>query len=263
MPTVAQNLEEWDSKHEWPQDGDEWSSSWGCAESQWYGTIFPRIHSFVHAPTILELAPGYGRWTQMLKNLCDRLIVVDLSPNCINACRERFKGESHIAYHVNDGSSLEMIPDNTVDFVFCFDSFVHVEAEVIGAYLSQLSRKLTRSGVGFIHHSNLGAYADDATGALPAFINNPHWRAASMSARIFKSFCEKVDLQCISQEIIMWGEDIDIFTDCFSLFTPKASVWAQPNRVLVNKDFMTEAHYIRRAAQLYAASKLRKSAVQS
>ncbi len=258
MPTIAQNLEKWDRKHEWPQDGDEWSSSWGGAEAQWYGTIFPRIHSFIPAPTILELAPGYGRWTQMLKHLCDHLIIVDLSPNCINACKKRFKDDSYITYHFNDGTSLEMVPDNTIDFVFCFDSFVHVETETINSYLSQLSRKLTRNGVGFIHHSNLGNYTDSATGALPTFINNPHWRATTMTARSFKKFCEEADMQCISQEIINWGEDSKILTDCFSLFTPRSSAWARSNHVFINRDFMSEAHYIRRMAQLYAASKLKK-----
>ncbi len=35
--------------------------------------------------TILEIAPGYGRWTQYLKDLCDQLVVVDLAERCIDA----------------------------------------------------------------------------------------------------------------------------------------------------------------------------------
>ena len=46
----------------------------------------------------------------------------------------------------------------TALFVFSFDSLVYAENDVIAAYLSQLARKLSPDGVGFIHHSNIGAY---------------------------------------------------------------------------------------------------------
>jgi hypothetical protein len=55
--------------------------------------------------------------------------------------------------------SLDVAVDGSVDFVFSFDSLVHVEMDVIEAYLKQLAAKLTPNGVGFIHRSNLGQYA--------------------------------------------------------------------------------------------------------
>ena len=125
---------------------------------QWYGTILPRIHAYLPAQTILEIAPGHDRWTRFLKDSCNRLILVDLSENCIEACQNRFADSSNITYHVNDGVSLAMIPDNTIDFVFSFDSLVHAEEDVIAAYISQLAHKLTNNGIAFIHHSNLGEY---------------------------------------------------------------------------------------------------------
>jgi hypothetical protein len=85
--------------------------------------------------------------------------VVDLSPQCIERCRERFRQVENIDYHVNDGSSLEMVADDSIDFAFSFDSLVHAEKEVIQAYLQQLAKKLRRNGVGFLHHSNLGEYS--------------------------------------------------------------------------------------------------------
>jgi hypothetical protein len=51
-----------------------------------------------------------------------------------------------------------MIPDQWIDFAFSFDSLVHVEADFIESYLQQLACKLTKEGVGFIHHYNLGQY---------------------------------------------------------------------------------------------------------
>ena len=152
MPSVEENLRVWDQSYDWTQEGNEWSAAWGGPEAEWFGTIFPRIHGFLPNGTILEIAPGFGRWTHYLKDYCDKLILVDLSEKCIEACRRRFSSSSHITYHVNDGRSLEMIADKSVDFVFSFDSLVHAEADVLEAYLIQLGRKLKLKGTGFVHH---------------------------------------------------------------------------------------------------------------
>src|SRR6202035_2901665 len=114
MPTIEDNLSVWDQAYDWPQGGEEWSEVWGSAHMQWYGSILPRISAFVPADTILEIAPGYGRWTAFLKDLCKRLIIVDLSEKCIETCRQRFADCSHISYVVNDGTSLDMIVDDGV-----------------------------------------------------------------------------------------------------------------------------------------------------
>ena len=134
------------------------------------------------ARTILEIAPGFGRWTQFLRPLCEDLIVVDLSPKCIEACQARFAEYGNITYHVNDGRSLDMVPNDAIDFAFSFDSLVHVESDVLHGYLSQLAQKLTPEGVAFLHHSNVGAYVDRATGQLPADFVNKSSRALSVSA---------------------------------------------------------------------------------
>ena len=83
----------------------------GNSELQWHVTVLPRIARFLPAGTILEIAPGFGRWTHYLKDHCRELIVVDLAARCIEACRQRFASASHISYHVNDGKSLEMVHD--------------------------------------------------------------------------------------------------------------------------------------------------------
>ena len=102
MPTIEQNNELWDDKYEWPEQGDEWSRAWGGVSSQWFGTLLPRLKSFVPASTILEIAPGFGRWTQFLRPLCSKLVLVDVSPKCIAACQRLFAGDEGIQYHVND-----------------------------------------------------------------------------------------------------------------------------------------------------------------
>src|SRR6476620_7829470 len=117
-------------KYDWREAGEEWSQPWGSSAPQWAGTIFPRIRECLPAGTILEIAPGYGRWSHYLKDYCENLILIDLAEQCIEACKKRFSSSSHITYHVNDGRSLEIIPDESIDFVFSFDSLIHAEADV-------------------------------------------------------------------------------------------------------------------------------------
>src|SRR5437660_302341 len=116
MPSLEWNRTVWDGKYDWAQGGDEWSEVWGGTAAEGYGTLLPRIHQWLPAATVLEIAPGFGRWTQYLAGLADRLIVVDLSERCIAACRERFAALANISYHVNDGRSLAAVADGSVDF---------------------------------------------------------------------------------------------------------------------------------------------------
>jgi len=266
MPTIEENKSVWNGTYKWSKAGEEWSKGWGTSYMQWYGTILPRIRAFLPVQTILEIAPGFGRWTQFLKDFCDNLIVVDLSEKCIKACQERFTGCSHITYFVNDGKSLDMIPDNTIDFVFSFDSLVHVEDAIVSAYISQLPRKLRQNGVAFIHHSNLGEYSNYIKmqliiSRIPKLRGilirlgilddvTPQWRARSMTAKKMQLYADKNGLQCISQELITWSTK-HVLIDCMSTIVKKDSIWFRNNKVFKNVFFMKEARSIFNLSQLY------------
>jgi hypothetical protein len=84
------------------------------------------------------------------------------------------------------------------------------------------------------------------------FLGPTHWRAASMTAKLFADYCDNAGLQCISQELVNWGTD-GLLIDCFSLFTPKNSIWSRPNKVIENSEFMKEAHLIRKLSHVYTA----------
>lgn len=262
MPTVEENQRAWGANYEWFNQGEEWSSDWGGSEAQWYGAIYPRIHSFLPTGTALEIAPGYGRWTNYLREYCQQLVGVDLAETCIQVCRQRFAVDTHLSFHVNDGNSLAMIPDGSIDFIFSFDSLVHAERDVIEGYLNESARILKPYGVGFIHHSNIGQYQQDFSliEGIPGesrksvikrkFLGPTHWRAASMTATLFADYCDQANLQCVSQELVNWGAT-RLLIDCFSLFTPKNSAWARPNIVIENPGFMREARMIKRLSRVY------------
>ena len=265
MPTIELNKRLWGENYSWSEDGDEWSQPWGGVESQWYGSIFPRIHAFIPTNNILEIAPGFGRWTQYLKEYCNNLSVVDLNLNCIEKCKDRFTQSSNINYYVNDGTSLTMIPDNSFDFVFSFDSLVHVELIILEAYVNQLAEKLTQDGVGFLHHSNIGEYMGRQRyrNKIPRkikhylinkeILNNYHLRSFSVTASKFEKLCDSAGLCCISQELVNWRQGL--LTDAFSIFTRKDSKWVRPNKIIRNNSFMNEADKISKLSELYSFSK--------
>jgi SAM-dependent methyltransferase len=273
MPSIEENKLVWEVKYDWGRAGNEWSGSYGGVDMHWYATLLPRIHTFVPTGTILEIAPGFGRWTQFLKELCQQLTIVDLSAKCIEACQARFADCAHINYHVNDGKSLAMVADASVDFAFSFDSLVHVEADVVEAYLAQLAHKLTPEGVGVIHHSNLAEYArylgltrrlaqhaprlSSGLARLGVVeVLDSQWRAASLSADRFRTYAHEVGLHCLSQEKINWGGSKRLM-DCISVVTRKCSRWVRPTRTMRNTSFMREQDYIFRQSRLYGADSFR------
>ena len=261
MPSIDTNKEVWDGEYQWPRRGDEWSDAWGGPNMQWYGSILPRIHRFLPSGRILEIACGYGRWTHYLKNACQELQVVDLSEECIEACKARFKDESNIEFHLNDGKSLEMIGDQSIDFIFSYDSLVHAEPSVLDSYISQFPRILKADGAAFIHHSNFGEYSARDSRLrknrtvemmLEKFnvLEPTHMRDPQVSAKLVQKLAGNHGLSCISQEIIPWGTR-KMHLDSLTTLVSSRSALAGENQVFRNPDFMLEAANLKRLAQVY------------
>jgi SAM-dependent methyltransferase len=240
-------------KYDWKDAGEEWSAPWGTSAVQWERAILPRIHDYLPTGTILEIAPGFGRWTHYLKEYCRELWIVDRIDECIEACRQRFAADPHVRCYVNDGRSLSMIPDASVDFVFSFDSLVHTKRDVVEAYLRELGTKLKIGGKGFIHHSNFGEYASSFRERIPQALAKPlikakifdwaHHRSADMTAELFRSLCTNHGLHCLSQELVNWrGRRL---IDCFSIIMRSDTSEQPPTRTVRNPNFMREAAEIR------------------
>ena len=243
MPDLSWNASIWGSIYSWPDSGEEWSSAWGGSESQWFGSILPRLHRFLPTRRILEIAPGFGRWTKFLIPACDEFIGIDFSEKCVDACRSRFAAAKHARFFDNDGHSLAAAPDDSFDLIFSFDSLVHAECDVLQSYVPQILRKLSSTGVAFIHHSNLLAYKDR--------ISNPHSRAETVSADTVADLIKCSDGTVFIQELTNWGGEHLI--DCFTLFARRENhPSAKPVR-LENALFMEEAKIIQRFQSHYSA----------
>lgn len=243
MPDLNWNKRTWDSTYDWQAGGEEWSDGWGGSEAQWFGTLFPRLHRFLPARRILEIAPGFGRWTKFLIPACDDFIGIDLSDKCTVACREIFATAKHAKFFTNDGSSLAAVEDNSIDLIFSFDSLVHAEYDVFVSYIPEVLRKLTPGGVAFLHHSNLLAYGDT--------IGVPHARATSVSADGVAALIARGGGMVLIQEIVNWG--CEQLIDCLTLFARQDAFPPAPAIRLENPVFMSEARLIKHFQSPYGA----------
>jgi ubiquinone/menaquinone biosynthesis C-methylase UbiE len=261
MVSVSENKAIWDGDYRWQEAGDEWSAAWGSVPMQWYGTLMPRIHRYLPAGNILEIACGHGRWTQFLRNHCEQLVGVDLSKQCIDACKTRFAGDSRLRFVQNDGKSLDMIADESVDFIFSFDSLVHVDLTILGAYLAQFRRVLKQNGTAFIHHSNNGECPPYHPRRIPKVrgvlrmmhvLEFHHLRDLSVSAAKVEGEARKHGLACAGQEINTWLTSRTLI-DCFSTIVRSDSVPAVgANVVIRNRDFLKEARGWSRLSGMYS-----------
>jgi len=148
---AATNRSIWDG-YDWRRGGEEWTPS-----EEWKQGLVALIRERAPAQgSILEIGPGGGRWTEVLQEVAGSLTVVDVSRASIEACRARLAGRDNVRYLVNDGRTLAAIPDASIDFIWSFDTFVHVSPEDTAAYAGEFRRVLRRGGRGIVHHPAAG-----------------------------------------------------------------------------------------------------------
>jgi ubiquinone/menaquinone biosynthesis C-methylase UbiE len=259
MATIEENQQFWNDRFHWgTHRGDVWSTHWGGPDAQWKWCVYPRIRQHLPTGTLLEIGPGMGRWTQFLRSFCKKLTVVELSPRCLEACRERF-GDEGMEYHLGDGRSLGSLQDDSVDFTFSFESLIHSEADDLASYLQELARVMKTGGVCFLHHSNLGWYRTyyqwvqrfpkrlreffQARGIL----DFDGWRALSVSHLDVKKQAEDCGFSLLSQELVPWGGKRLI--DCFTVMVLGRT--ERHYQMMENHDFVTRAAEIARLARAY------------
>ena len=238
MPDLDWNLATWGKgDYDWKAGagGEEWSGVWGGSEPQWFGSLYPRLHRFLPSQAILEIAPGFGRWTKFLLPACRNYAGIDLSADCVAACRDVFRNATYARFFQNDGLSLAAVPDGCFSLVFSFDSLVHADRIAIEAYIPQILRKLTPTGVAFLHHSNLAALAPTN--------EHLHSRDKSVSAETVADVTQHAGGKVLLQERINWGGPLLI--DCLSLLATQAFPSLAPPIHIENMRFMEEAIIIR------------------
>lgn len=104
--------------------------------------------------TVLEIGPGGGRWTKYLLH-ARTIVLVELNPIFFDYLNDRFPGvKEKFRCYQTAGDELNGIESASVDFVFTFGTFVHLEPEVIQSYLQHIERVLRPGGMATLQYAD-------------------------------------------------------------------------------------------------------------
>ena len=169
-------------------------------ERHWQHYIWPRL-KHVDFASVVDLAAGHGRNSAYLLRYARSLVCADINPECIGACKHRFRDKPHVSYIQVDGFGFSGVDSSSISLIYCFDAMVHFEPEVVEEYVLDAARILTPGGTALFHHSNYTANFEGD------FRKSPHWRNY-MSKDIFAYFVKKAGLQIVSQDVIGWDDSL-------------------------------------------------------
>lgn len=153
--------QEFYNRYDWSDSGEEWTRDvdgyMGKDPETWKknlidGMLIPNIPE---GCTVLEIGPGGGRWTEVLLGRCGHVHVADVSEVCLDLCRKRFSEKTNITYHHITRGTLEFLPDASLDRVWSYDVFVHINPNETSQYLKEFARVLKPGGIGVIHHAGV------------------------------------------------------------------------------------------------------------
>ncbi|HEX3837010.1 MAG TPA: class I SAM-dependent methyltransferase [Steroidobacteraceae bacterium] len=153
--------EAWD----WAAGGDEWGES-----EAWKQSLIRNVldREIPRECSILEIGPGAGRWTSALLDHARIYIGVDISSSCVTHCRERFARIGRASFVLGSGRDLTQIQGNSIDAIWSFDVFVHINKADVAAYAGEFLRVLRPGGIAVIHHGTVGGaqggWRSDLTG---------------------------------------------------------------------------------------------------
>jgi SAM-dependent methyltransferase len=140
---------EWD----WSAKGEEWTPSPAWKQSVIDTLLVPNIP---RGGNVVEIGPGGGRWTEALQMRAGKLTGIDISEACVEQCRKRFAHCDNVEFRVGSGTDLAGIANNSVDAIWSFDVFVHINKPQFEAYTREFARVLKSGGTGAIQHGSVG-----------------------------------------------------------------------------------------------------------
>ena len=148
----------------------------------------------------VEIGPGGGRWTRYMLGF-RKLYVVDYHSEILAELSKNFSRPNIIPIK-NDGTDFPGIEPGSVDFLFCFGTFVHLELNLIDAYLQSI-KAIVKPGANIVLHygdkNKIMAQID------PTFSNN--------TPDIMRGMVESAGYQVLEEDLTtMWHSSVIRFT---------------------------------------------------
>jgi SAM-dependent methyltransferase len=149
MSSLSANKLIWENWN-WSGNGEEWTLS-----PEWKTSVVKTFIDpyYTNCGALLEIGPGAGRWTEYLITKTNKLIGVDISQACVTACQNRFPSAE---FELGNGKDIAMIPRGSIDAIWSFDVFVHINGAEFLSYVREFRRVLKPGGLIIIHHGSVG-----------------------------------------------------------------------------------------------------------
>jgi ubiquinone/menaquinone biosynthesis C-methylase UbiE len=180
------NREIWNN-WDWQARGDEWTLS-----AEWKDSLVRQVLRR-HIPAgkcVCEIGPGAGRWTEHLQLLAARLVGVDISQKCVDLCRKKFRACNNTEFLVTQGNRLTGVADHSIDAIWSFDVFVHINADDVDEYVREFARVMRPGGVGVVHHAKKSVHGG--------------WRS-NLTAEAFRCMLEKQGFK-VEEQMENWRD---------------------------------------------------------
>jgi SAM-dependent methyltransferase len=179
------NKEIWEN-WDWESGGDEWTASPAWKESIVRTIMQPNIPA---GSDVLEIGPGAGRWTEHLLVTARSYVGVDISAECVRICQERFKKFATARFVCNCGADLAALGDRSIDRIWSFDTFVHINRAEVAKYVEEMKRVMRPGAMAVVHHGDHGGRAGG-------------WRS-DLSSEAFTQLLGANDLR-IESQLVRW-----------------------------------------------------------
>ena len=95
---------------------------------------------------VLDLGCGYGRFIEFYVPLASFVYGIEITDYIIDICKTKFAGIKNVKFIKNNGYSLKMIDDNSIDLVSCYAVFQHIPRKATYSYFKEFSRILSSYG---------------------------------------------------------------------------------------------------------------------
>jgi ubiquinone/menaquinone biosynthesis C-methylase UbiE len=204
LSSLRANKEIWENWN-WEAGGEEWTLG-----PEWKDSLIKNVLRRYIPPGghILEIGPGAGRWTGVLFDMADAFTAVDVAKSCIQVCQEKFGNQPRARFILGNGKDLTGVANESVDSIWSFDAFVHINIPETASYVREFQRVMRPGGVGVVHHGKHGGLEG--------------WRS-NLTSAVFREMLETAGFQVVA-ELETWKDSgaeyrVGLYSDAITIFS--------------------------------------------